>query len=105
MESWGSTLENIYKKKHAIKDGGSLDDVGTVDRLAFIRLNGPPPSMLKNVALHRDALTLMYNGDYSTKFIHTASHLKKVTSQTRCKIAISKGRLHTSLLPLKALIN
>ena len=46
VESWGSSLEYIYKKKHNVQDGIGLAEVGTVDKLAFIRLNGPPPAML-----------------------------------------------------------
>ena len=65
--------------KHNVKDGSGLDDVGTVDNLAFIRLNGPPPSMLSNTSLYRDALCLRFGGEYKSHFIHAGSHLKTIS--------------------------
>ena len=75
VESWGSSLENIYNKKHCVKDGHGLEDVGTVDRLTFIRLNGPPPSMENNRCLYKDALTLMFNSEYASHFTHSGQQL------------------------------
>ena len=49
VESWGSSLAKYIKKKHAVKDGIDLENVGTVDMLTFIRLNGPPPSAKKTL--------------------------------------------------------
>ena len=44
VESWGSSLDNVYQKKHNTYDSvDDMDDAGTVDMLVFIRLNGPIP--------------------------------------------------------------
>ena len=76
VESWGSSLEYIYRKKHNIKDGSGLKDVGTVDMLAFIKLNGPPPCMLSNKELYEKALCMKFKGEYRSHFIYSARHLK-----------------------------
>ena len=48
VESWGSTISHLYALKH---HPGEVDDdiaeTGTIDKLTFIKLNGPPPGMLK----------------------------------------------------------
>ena len=95
VESWGSSLENIYNKKHCVKDGSDLYDVGTVDRLTFIRLNGPPPSMTHNRCLYKDALTLMFGGDYACHFIHSGQQLN-TTSKVVSRI---QAPPESSILP------
>ena len=95
VESWGSSLENIYKKKHAVKDGIDLENVGTVDMLTFIRLNGPPPSAKKNFELYKNALTLMYKGSFSGHFVHLGNKVP-LTSKT---ISNRQSPAEGSILP------
>ena len=42
VESWGPSIDYIFKVKPNTKKGLELENTGTVDKLAFIRLNGPP---------------------------------------------------------------
>ena len=72
VESWGSSLENIYNK-HCVKDGSNLYNVGTVDHLTLIRLNGPPLSMTRNKCLYNDALNMMFSGDYACHFTEASN--------------------------------
>ena len=95
VESWGSSLENIYNKKHCVKDGSDLYDVGTVDCLTFIRLNCPPPSMTHNICLYKDALTVMFSGDYACHFLHSGQQLG-TTSKVVSRI---QAPAESSLLP------
>ena len=47
VESWGSCIDHLHKNKpHTMEVTGGQDltsDTGTVDKFAFIKLNGPPP--------------------------------------------------------------
>ena len=45
LESWGSSIEHLFKIKPNTKEGLELGNNGTVDKLAFIRLNGPPTGL------------------------------------------------------------
>ena len=53
-----------------------LSDTGTIDKLAFIRLNGPPPSLAKNKMMLKAALQLMFNGDFAKNLLHNGQKLK-----------------------------
>ena len=44
VESWGSSLDAVYHKKHRTYDPvDDLNETGTVDMLVFLKLNGPKP--------------------------------------------------------------
>ena len=61
VESWGSTISYLYGNKHTPKE--HIDDIvntGTIDKLTFIKLNGPPPGMMKNRDLLKRALQVHY---------------------------------------------
>ena len=75
VESWGSSIEHIYKKKPHTREGLDLYDTGTVDKLVFLRLNGPPPGLLQNKKLFKSALCLMFKGDFSSHFLHIGRNL------------------------------
>ena len=75
VESWGSSIEHIYKKKTHTREGLDLSDTGTVDKLVFLRLNGPPPGLLQNKKLFKSALCLMFKGDFSSHFLHIGRNL------------------------------
>ena len=71
VESWGSVIEHLNKNKPNIKEViDNLVDTGTIDRLTFIRLNGPPPGLKNNRQMFKTALNLMFKGDYSKHFLH-----------------------------------
>ena len=76
VESWGSSIDHIYKNKHHTREGLELDNTGTVDKLVFIRLNGPPPGLSQNKKLFKRALCLMCKGDFSSHFLHIGRVLK-----------------------------
>ena len=74
------TAPNIYKFLSYIvslpTSEADLDDTGTVDKLAFIRLNGPPPGCIKNRKLLKTALNLMYKSDYAPHVLYMGRNLK-----------------------------
>ena len=74
VECWGSSLDNVYQKKHNTYDPvDHLDTAGTVDMLVFIRLNGPIPSMAHNSEMLKSALISMKGPDYGKYFTHNIS--------------------------------
>ena len=42
VESWGSSIDHPNKNKPRAKEVIGLDNTGTIDKLAFVRLNDPP---------------------------------------------------------------
>ena len=44
--------------------------MGTVDKLTFIKLNGPPPGMMKNREMLKRALQIHFKSDYAKHFIN-----------------------------------
>ena len=71
VESWGSTISHLFSNKHSPKEPiNDVTNTGTIDKLAFLKLNGPPPGMLKNRDLFKKSLEVHYKGDYSSHFIN-----------------------------------
>ena len=75
VESWGSTIDYLNKSKRNTYECLDSKDTGTVDKLAFIKLNGPPPGLKTNKKMLEYALTLMFKGPYSSHFIHLGKNL------------------------------
>ena len=75
VESWGSTIDFLNKTKRHALETLSTAETGTVDKLAFIKLNGPPPGLKSNKTMLTAALTLMFNGPYSSHFIHSGQRV------------------------------
>ena len=49
VESWGSTISHLYAIKHNPSEpNNDLQATGTIDKLTFVRLCGPPPGMKSN---------------------------------------------------------
>ena len=72
VESWGSSLDAVYHKKHNTYDPvDDLNETGTVDMLVFIKLNGPKPAMKSNSNLLKSALIEMKGVDYGKYFQHS----------------------------------
>ena len=87
VESWGSSLDNVYKKKHHIKSPiDDLNSPATADMLVFIRLNGPPPSMSNNSVLLKSALISMKGPSYESLFRHKIHADLGVTSKVVSRI-------------------
>ena len=63
-------LTTFLKQKPNTKEGLELENTRTVDKLTFIRLNGPPPGIYKS------ALVLMFKGDCTSHFLHIGRNLK-----------------------------
>ena len=75
VESWGPSIDYIFKVKPNTKKGLELENTGTVDKLAFIRLNGPPLGFsLKWI--YNSALAFKFKGDYASHFLHIDRNLK-----------------------------
>ena len=77
VESWGSTIDHLNKIKKNVSETQDTQETGTVDKLAFIKLNGPPPGLHSNKKMLKNALCLMFNGDYSNNFKHVGQALNK----------------------------
>ena len=82
VESWGSTIDYLNKCKRNVYETSEILDTGTVDKLAFIKLNGPPPGFKANKKLLKNALTLMFDGSYANHFSH--SNNVGATSKVGC---------------------
>ena len=80
VESWGSVIEHLNKNKPHTKEVTGLHDTGTIDKLTFIKLNGPPPCSLRNKRLFKSARHLMLNGDYTKHFVHIGGRNLKTSS-------------------------
>ena len=48
VESWGSSIDYLFKTKPNTKEELEQENTGTVDKLAFLRLNGPLPGLSLN---------------------------------------------------------
>ena len=73
VESWGSSITHLYNIKH--NPGEHHDDLKepcTIDKLVFIRLNGPPPGKSGNEELFEVALNLQFNSSYAKHFVNTS---------------------------------
>ena len=60
VESWGSSIDHLNKNKLHAKEVIGLDDTGTINKLTFVRLNGPAPGFHQNRRLFKSAMQLMY---------------------------------------------
>ena len=80
VESWASVIDHLNKSKPHTKEVIGLEDTGTIDKLTFIKLNGPPPCALRNKPLLKSALQIMYNGNYTKHFLHLGGRNLRATS-------------------------
>ena len=69
-ESLDSSIDHLFKIKPNTKERLELENTGTVEKLAFIRLNGQPPGIYKS------ALALTFKGDYASHFLHIGRNVK-----------------------------
>ena len=56
VESWGSSIDHLNKTKPHTKEVLNVSDTGTINKMVFIKLNGPPPSFRKNKRILKSAL-------------------------------------------------
>ena len=100
VESWGSSIDHLHKiKPHTkeVTDSHSLTtDTGTVDKTAFLRLNGPPPGAKKNTKFLKAALNIMFKDNYAKHFTHSKEGLN-LTSKVVTRI--TNGSDQPSVLP------
>jgi hypothetical protein len=69
-------------KKHKTYDPvDDMNETGTVDKLVFLRLNGPKPSMQCNSSLLKTALISMKGPDYGKDFVHSVDPKLHATSK------------------------
>ena len=78
----------IFKKKRNVVEVENVQETGTVDKLAFIRLNGPAPGLKSNKIMLKAALNLMFKDGYSKHFIHKGKSLN-ITSRVVNRITES----------------
>ena len=72
-----------------------MEDTGTVDKLAFIRLNGPPPGLKSNKKCLKAALNLMFKDGFAKHFQYTGKSLN-ITSKVVSRILNGENQ---SILP------
>ena len=99
VESWGSCIDHLHKNKpHTMEvtDGRQdlTSETGTVDKFAFIKLNGPPPGAARNVKILKAALNVMFKGNFPKHFIHVGN--LNTTSKT---VSIVRGPRDVTLPP------
>ena len=70
-------------------------ETGTVDKFAFIKLNGPPPGAARDVKILKAALNVMFKGNFPKHFIHVGN--LNTTSKTVSRIV--NGTDLDSVLP------
>ena len=82
VESWGSTISHLYAIKHNPKEpSDDLLETGTIDKLTFIRLCGPPPGMKNNRKLFKCVLMDHFKcSDFGKHFANTTK-FERVTSK------------------------
>ena len=47
VESWGSVVDDIIKEKHRFKEFNQIEKFDIVEKLTFLRINGPPAGAQK----------------------------------------------------------
>ena len=92
-ESWASSIDLLNKNKHHAKEVIGLDNTGTIDKLAFVQLNGPPPGFQQNRRLFKSALQLMYKDDFTTDFLHVGGRNLETTSPVTERIMNSNDNI------------
>ena len=99
VESWGSCIDHLHKNKpHTMEVTGMQDltsDTGTVDKFAFIKLNGPPPGAARNVKILKAALNVMFQYNFAKHFKHVGN--LNITSKVVSRIV--NGTDQDSVLP------
>ena len=78
VESWGFSIDHLNKTKPHTKVVVDFSDIGTIDKMVFIKLNGPPPGFRKNTKMLKSALLLMFNGDFASHFVHSGQKLRRL---------------------------
>ena len=93
--SW--KLHKIKPHTREVTDSYSLTiDTGTVDKTAFVRLNGPPPGSKKITKFLKAALNMMSKDNYAKHFTHSKEGLH-LTSKLVTRI--TNGNDQLSVLP------
>ena len=88
VENWGSTIDYLNKCKSNTFETTQTSETGTVDKLAFIKLNGPPPGLKANTKFLKAALILMFKGNYAKHFTHSG---QKVEATSRVISKVTQG--------------
>ena len=76
LKGEGHPLTTFLKVNSNTKEGLELENIGAVDKLAFKRLNGPPPGLSVDRRIYKSALALMFKGDYASHFLHIGRNVK-----------------------------
>ena len=77
--SFGSTIDYLNKIKRNVFESTDTSETGAVHKLAFIKQNGQPPGLKSNTKFLKEALTLMFKGNYQKQYIHSGQNLKATT--------------------------
>ena len=91
VESWGSTIDCLNKSKRNVLEVQNVHETRTVDKFAFIRLNGPPPGLKSNKQILKAALNLMFKDGFSKHFTHKGQSLN-ITSKVVNRITESEDK-------------
>ena len=93
VESWGSTITHLYNIKHNPSEPtDDLSETGTIDKLTFIKLCGPPPGRKDNKKLFKRALIEHFDtSEFERHFTNSSSHtFNRVTSKVVKRIVDSE---------------
>ena len=81
VESWGSTISHYYGIKHNSKQpDDDLQQTGTVDKLTYIRLCGPPSGKSSNRRFLKAALHKHFKSDFAKYFVNCESYDSHIKS-------------------------
>lgn len=99
MESWGSVIASVMLKRPAASDTSNLVDVGTIDKLVYILINGPPAGYKGNKRLLKLALCNKYGTSFHKNF-KPASKSKLMSEVVTTKvISRIQNELNDTTLP------
>ena len=86
VESWGSTISHYFTIKHSTTEPiNDLKETGTVDKLTYIKLCGPPPGRTSNRRLLKAALHRHFKSDYAQHFVNS-DRFDRATSKVVTRI-------------------
>ena len=98
VETWGSTISRVHQHKpHSKEPVNDVTRTGTVDKICFIMLNGPPPGRKANDRFLEQALYLHFNSEYSRHFVNTTRY-ERITSKVVERV-LKPPPTHAKILP------
>ena len=93
MESWGSTIDHLYQLKHNPSENvDDLSEPGTIEKLTYIKLNGPSPGKESNRHIFVAALYNRFKGNFAS---HFRNHAAQIHTTSKVVHRINTCEAHT----------